>query len=254
MNWYKKAQQTLDISSYLSQEEQEMLQQKQQTIEMYQNGIKEKQQIAQSENRELNERENTYIKGAQFYIEKIQNDINELLKSFEQEVEHGDDRRQREHLISEAKNHFGLTEDLREVGYILPDGTMLDFSQKNEGGPGGERPQDHRDISHIDEGDLLESGTAGMIGFMGITGSVRFAFYNERMTERSMTINMIQPLTTAQIEKLKEASKWPKIDIFIDVDDKQGNTIWSKEHKGSRGLNKVLQEANSYANSNLENV
>ncbi len=30
-------------------------------------------------------------------------------------------------IFDTAKNKFGLTSDIREAGYILPDGTMLDF-------------------------------------------------------------------------------------------------------------------------------
>ena len=35
-------------------------------------------------------------------------------------------------IFDTAKNKFGLTSDIREAGYILPDGTMLDFSGRHE--------------------------------------------------------------------------------------------------------------------------
>ena len=52
-------------------------------------------------------------------------------------------------LGSEAIDRFGTTEDYREVGYIMADGTMLDFSEKNNGGPGGTRTIDHRAIAWL---------------------------------------------------------------------------------------------------------
>ena len=44
-----------------------------------------------------------------------------------------------------AKQHHGTTDDIGEAGYVLPDGTMLDFSARRDGG-GGSRSLDHRNI------------------------------------------------------------------------------------------------------------
>ena len=46
-----------------------------------------------------------------------------------------------------AIKEYGTTDSAYEAGYILPDGRMLDFSEKNNGGRGGCRPLDHRDVS-----------------------------------------------------------------------------------------------------------
>ena len=48
-----------------------------------------------------------------------------------------------EHIISLAVDEFGLTRDLNQAGYILPDGTLLNF------GSGGYRGTDHRNIADI---------------------------------------------------------------------------------------------------------
>lgn len=56
---------------------------------------------------------------------------------------------QRERLFADAKNEFGTTRDFREAGYLLPDGSMLDFSEKNNGGEPGRRGADHRDIARV---------------------------------------------------------------------------------------------------------
>ena len=52
-------------------------------------------------------------------------------------------------LFQQAKETFGVTYDIRECGWILPDGAMLDFSEKEQGGSGGYRTLDHRAVSEI---------------------------------------------------------------------------------------------------------
>lgn len=54
-------------------------------------------------------------------------------------------------IFAAAKRYFGTTYDIREAGYILPDGSMLDFSGRHESPEAtrGERPTDHREISKI---------------------------------------------------------------------------------------------------------
>ena len=56
---------------------------------------------------------------------------------------------EREKLFKDAKNEFGTTRDFREAGYLLPDGSMLDFSEKKNGGEPGRRGADHRDIARV---------------------------------------------------------------------------------------------------------
>ena len=45
-----------------------------------------------------------------------------------------------------ARNYFGTTDNRREAGYILNDGTFLDMSGKKFGGSAGRRSLDHREI------------------------------------------------------------------------------------------------------------
>lgn len=48
-----------------------------------------------------------------------------------------------------AIRHFGTTENFKIGGYIMRDGTILDFSESNVGSDGMDRYADHRYISHI---------------------------------------------------------------------------------------------------------
>jgi hypothetical protein len=38
-------------------------------------------------------------------------------------------------LFKEAKERFGITYNLKEAGYVLPDGSMLDFSGRHQASP-----------------------------------------------------------------------------------------------------------------------
>lgn len=75
-------------------------------------------------------------------------------------------------LINAAVENFGITNDPREAGYILPDGRMLDFSGRHwGGGDGGSRIVEHNDISEVD--GIEGGGTDAMVEFMARTGAMR---------------------------------------------------------------------------------
>lgn len=64
----------------------------------------------------------------------------------------------------QAKDYFGTTNKLSEVGYILSDGSLLDFSGKKFGSRGGYRAYDHREISkafdmyNVTRDDFINNG------------------------------------------------------------------------------------------------
>jgi len=68
-----------------------------------------------------------------------------------------DEEKQRtETIFNAAKKLFGTTNDVREAGYVLPDGSMPDFSGRHQMNPGsdtsflrGRRSTDHREIESI---------------------------------------------------------------------------------------------------------
>lgn len=59
------------------------------------------------------------------------------------------DQKSSERAFERAKKFFGLTDSFAEAGYILPDGSLLDFSGRAYGGIGGSRGIDHRDMNQI---------------------------------------------------------------------------------------------------------
>ncbi len=99
-----------------------------------------------------------------------------------------------DNLIESAKKNFGITNDVREAFYILPDGTMLDGSGRHWGGDerdvAGTRQVDHADIAEV----LDSSGAKAMYEFMGKTGAMRFdanariASIARKPTERQLAV------------------------------------------------------------------
>ncbi|RPJ85711.1 MAG: hypothetical protein EHM13_00275 [Acidobacteria bacterium] len=94
-------------------------------------------------------------------------------------------------LEARAVEIFGLTEDPREAGFILSDGTMLDLSGGRYGERGGVRFEDHTIISeaYYDENEKpianhpkFDSSFDQVVWFQDKTGAIRFmpeylAFY-----------------------------------------------------------------------------
>ena len=72
--------------------------------------------------------------------------------------------------IDRIVEHFGTTRNINEAGYILPDGRMLDLSDRKNGAPGGRRSLDHRDV--WDVLDDRENGGDAMADFVS-GGAIR---------------------------------------------------------------------------------
>ena len=98
-----------------------------------------------------------------------------------------------------AKKMFGTTDDATEAGYILDDGSMLDFSGKAEGGTRGVRAYDHREINRVGDsgvGGLDEFDDVGMFEFME-EGGIRWG-------PESNLFNMWNKPSEKQLSKMKK--------------------------------------------------
>lgn len=160
-----------------------------------------------------------------------------------------------------AKEHFGVTDNIREAGFILPDGTMLDLSGRHYASgftkrgdrwvaePGqrdylrNQRDVDHRDLPEeiqappgTFEWQDNNTNTANMLYFLNQSGAVRID-YNSGM------ITIGAPITTAQASIL---SNWFS-DGWIEVDSPTtGEQIWDQEFNGAKRtkMRSLLAEAN----------
>jgi hypothetical protein len=81
-------------------------------------------------------------------------------------------------LLDDAIEYFGTTYDFNEAGYILPDGKLLDLSEKKRGAEGGQRTEDHRAVSRFIE-EPTETLTDAMDLFMKRTGAIRISLFGD---------------------------------------------------------------------------
>ena len=138
-----------------------------------------------------------------------------------------------------ALDYFGRTYKWSETGYVLLNGARLDFSGRHEGGPGGYRTVDHRDI--IDAlGEDYGGGdySGGMVRFMQ-EGNIR-------ISPESGGINLAVMPTKAQMDALSDFISKERGEVILDIDDAQGNTISSTEFSKGTHANKVLQAIRDY--------
>lgn len=138
-----------------------------------------------------------------------------------------------------ALDYFGRTYKWSETGYVLLNGARLDFSGRHEGGPGGYRTVDHRDI--IDAlGEDYGGGdySGGMVRFMQ-EGNIC-------ISPESGGINLAVMPTKAQMDALGDFISKERGEVILDIDDAQGNTISSTEFSRGTHANKVLQAIRDY--------
>ena len=140
-----------------------------------------------------------------------------------------------------ALAYFGRTYKWSETGYVLLNGARLDFSGRHEGGSGGYRSVDHRDI--IDAlGEDYGGGdySGGMVRFMQ-EGNIR-------ISPESGGINLAVMPTKAQMDAISDFISKERGEVILDIDDASGNTISSTEYPRGTHANKVLQDIRNYFN------
>ena len=146
-----------------------------------------------------------------------------------------------------ALSYFGKTYKWSETGYVLLDGSKLDFSGRHEGGPGGYRAVDHRDI--VDAlGEEYGGGdySGGMVQFMQ-EGNIR-------ISPESGGINLAVMPTKAQMDSLSDFISKERGAVILDIDDANGNTISSTEYPRGTHANRVLQDIRNYFNEGITPV
>ena len=126
-------------------------------------------------------------------------------------------------IFAKAIDHFGLTRDFRVAGYMLPDGTLLDFS----GGAQGQRYQDHREIQDI----LQSSGTDAMIEFMK-QGAIR-------LSPESGGIDLYKEPTDNQYRELLKYFEYFDGEVIVEINDGQFNKQYEMWTKPQRIVNEI---------------
>lgn len=148
------------------------------------------------------------------------------------------DAEQRDHR-KKAIAFFGKTYNWNETGYLTPAGTKLDFSGKHEGGPGGYRTVDHRDIRDaIGEDYGGDDYSGSMVQFMS-EGNIR-------ISPESGGINLSVEPTKSQLDALADFIGKNRGEVILDLDTPDGQTISSTEYPRGTHSSKVLNDIKAY--------
>jgi hypothetical protein len=139
----------------------------------------------------------------------------------------------------DAAAYFGTTYKWSETGYITAAGRRLDFSGRHEGGPGGYRTVDHRDIRDALGDDYGgEDYSGSMVQFMS-EGNIR-------ISPESGGINLSVMPTKAQLDTLSDFISKQRGEVILDIDTVDGNTVSSTEYPKGTHANKVLNDIKAY--------
>ncbi len=139
----------------------------------------------------------------------------------------------------DADEYFGHTYKWSETGYILTNGKKLDFSGRHEGGPGGYRTVDHRDIRDALGDDYGGSDYSGsMVQFMS-EGNIR-------ISPESGGINLSVMPTKNQLDSLSDFISHERGEVILDLDTPDGQTVSSTEYPRGTHANKVLADIKAY--------
>ena len=147
-------------------------------------------------------------------------------------------------VFQEAKKQFSVTNDIYSAGFILPDGSLLDFSGAQEGGTLGTRAYDHRQIHSVIPDSIMEDFLTRhpeskkdrdesffpMIVFMDL-GAIRCNFSN-----KYLNLDISKPPTPSQYMVIKSAIG-SLSDIDIDM---------------SHGGNSIPEKSLSYGSSSFD--
>jgi hypothetical protein len=148
------------------------------------------------------------------------------------------DAEQRDHR-KKAIAYFGKTYNWNETGYLTPAGTKLDFSGRHEGGPGGYRTVDHRDIRDAISEDYGGDDYSGsMVQFMS-EGNIR-------ISPESGGINLSVEPTKSQMDALSDFIGKNRGEVILDLDTPDGQTVSSTEYPRGTHSSKVLNDIKAY--------
>jgi len=126
-------------------------------------------------------------------------------------------------IVNAAKAVYGTTNDIREAGYLLTDGTMLDFSEKKDGGEPGRRSLDHNEMSHFEHND--KEYTPGVSGFLNMG--------NIRLMPEIGGIDLARLPLDSQIPTLKKYIQFFNGKVIIDFSSKENRAAENSVEYGS---------------------
>lgn len=152
---------------------------------------------------------------------------------------------QRQALFDKAKAQFGLTNNFNAAGYMLPDGSLLDFSEANDGGNPNQRSLDHREIEGIimDEGIEYDSRWMYLADFMN-EGAIR-------LLPEYAGINLMKAPTKEQRQKLFDFIYKYNGEVILEIADERLNNVAYVEYDRRTSPSRIFRDIDRYFNEGI---
>jgi hypothetical protein len=125
---------------------------------------------------------------------------------------------------SKLKKEYGITFNLKEAGYILQDGSLIDLSGKRQGGPSNTRALDHREVGQVMDEEDFGSESDYMHQFMLESGAIRLSFFGD-----DVMLDVTQAPTDRQLRIIGRALRQGNGTAVIDVTNVRGSVLASTE-------------------------
>ena len=150
---------------------------------------------------------------------------------------------QREQLFDKARAKYGVTSNFNATGYMLPDGSLLDFSEANDGGDPNRRSLDHRDIEGIimDEGREYESRFDYVADFVD-EGAIRM------LPEYAGFQLAVKP-TQEQRGKLMDYIYKHNGEVIMEITDESGRNDFYREYDRRTSPARIFRDMDNYFNN-----
>lgn len=149
---------------------------------------------------------------------------------------------ERARLFETAKQQYGVTDNFKVAGYMLPDGSLLDFGDKNEPNV---RSLDHRNI----EGVIMDEGREYDSRWQYVTD-----FLNEgaiRLMPESDAINLSVAPSAEQRKKLLDYFYKKNGYIILEINDENGNGAVYMEYDKGTSPYRIMRDIDGYFNEGI---
>ena len=122
-----------------------------------------------------------------------------------------------------AKERFGVTNDIRECGYILPDGSMLDFSGRHmiTGNTDTSHLNGRRSVDHRDIGDLnwdIDMTTKSGLN-ISMADFIRMGAIRIHCSNTWSSINLFKKPTREQVNPMLRLIQYSKGNVTVEIGD-----------------------------------
>ena len=150
---------------------------------------------------------------------------------------------QRAQLFDAAKTKYGTTNNFNATGYMLPDGSLLDFSEANDGGDPNQRSLDHRDIEGIimDEGREYDSRYHYVVDFVG-EGAIR-------MLPEAAGFQLSVPPTKEQRSRLMDYFYKHNGEVIMEITDQNGSPRVYMEYNKRTSPSRIFKDMDEFFNN-----